>query len=59
MQIKNSDLVAKELIQVAQLVGVGDLAVEGCIPLLLDTCGAADLDGGVAPDAARLARRLT
>lgn len=50
------DLIAKELVQMPQLVGVGDLAVQRGVPLLGHPRGAADLDGGVAASAA--ARRL-
>lgn len=42
------DLIAKELIQMAQLVGVGDLAIQRGVPLLGHPRGAADLDGRVA-----------
>ena len=42
------DLIAKELVQVAQLVGVGDLAVQRGIPLFRHPRGAADLYGGIA-----------
>lgn len=50
------DLIAKELVQMSQLVGVGDLSVQRGIPLLRDPRGTADLDGGVA--AATAAWRL-
>ena len=41
-------LVAEELVEVPQLVGVGDLSVQRGVPLLGDSGGAADLNGGVS-----------
>lgn len=47
-----SDLISQELVQVPELVGVGDLSVQRGVPLLRDPRGPADLDGGVATHAA-------
>lgn len=42
-----SHLVPQELVQVSELVGVGDLPFQRSIPLLGDPRGSADPDGGV------------
>lgn len=47
-------LTAQELVQVTQLCAMGDLSVQGGVPLL-DTRGPADADGGVVGPAAVLA----
>lgn len=53
---QRSHLVAQELIQVSELLGVSDLAVQGGVPLC-GPRGPADPDGGVPVDpAAALAR---
>lgn len=51
---QSSDLVAQELIQIAKFVAVSDLAVQGGVPLLLDSCGSTDFDGEVPSDATGL-----
>lgn len=44
----NTNLISQELIQMAKLITVSNLSVQGSIPLLLDTSGSADFNGGVA-----------
>lgn len=41
-------LVAQKLVEVPQLVGVGDLSIQRGVPLLRDSCGSADFDAGVS-----------
>lgn len=41
-------LIAKKLIKVPQLIGVGDFSVQRGVPLLGDPCGSTDLNGGVS-----------
>lgn len=51
-------LVAQELVQVSQLVGVGDFPIQRGVPLLRHPRGTADLDGAVTADAFASALRL-
>lgn len=44
----DTNLIAQELIQVTKFISVIDLSIQWCVPLLLDTGGSADLNGGIA-----------
>lgn len=42
------DLISQKLVEVLELVGIGDLSVQRGIPLLCDPRGTADLNSGVS-----------